>query len=46
MNNLTKDIISYSDGTGRPVEVFVDVESDTVWLTLNQLSFFLTEINL
>jgi hypothetical protein len=38
MNEKTKDVLLYNDGTGVPVDVFLDLENDTVWLTLNQLS--------
>jgi hypothetical protein len=38
MNEKTKEVLLYNDGTGTPVDVFLDLESDTVWLTLNQLS--------
>ena len=38
MNNPTSDTIPYIDNTGKPVEVFLDVENDTVWLNRNQMT--------
>ena len=38
MNNPTSDTIPYIDSTGKPVEVFLDVENDTVWLNRNQMT--------
>lgn len=38
MSKNSKEILLYNDGTGTPVDVFLDLENDTVWLTQTQMS--------
>jgi hypothetical protein len=33
-----KDVLLYNDGTGAPVDVFLDLENDTVWLNRQQMA--------
>ena len=38
MSKNSKEILLYNDGTGTPVDVFLDLENDTVWLTRQQMA--------
>jgi hypothetical protein len=38
MNKNTKETLLYNDGTGTPVDVFLDPENDTAWLTRQQIA--------
>jgi hypothetical protein len=38
MDKHIKEILLYNDGTGVPVDVFLDVERDTVWLNRQQMA--------
>jgi hypothetical protein len=38
MDKNIKEILLYSDGAGAPVNVFLDLANDTVWLTRQQMA--------
>jgi hypothetical protein len=38
MNEKTKEVLLYHDGAVAPVDVFLDLESDTVWLNRQQMA--------